>query len=93
MSNQAKIYVEKVECKLCHKELTEASFNRHLARHFDPRSRLCSKWYKKYFTSDQGICVCIFCDKAIYPDVPTASYEYEQHLAQHGVSATFKGNK
>lgn len=76
-----------VTCKVCKKELLNTSFNKHLKTHGDPLSRNCNKWYKKYFHSEEKICVCNICDEEIHVDYPS---QYEEHLNKHNIDNGFK---
>lgn len=75
-----------VNCKLCKKELLETSFSNHLKKHYDPKSSLCSYWYKEYFTNDRGVTVCKLCDCEIHPEYPTSKLDYEEHLKKHNIT-------
>ena len=80
-----KKYQTYVKCKICSKEIFEGNFNKHLEKHFNPSSRLCNKWYKKYFHLDSNVLVCSICDEEIHPELKTSKLEYEQHLEKHNI--------
>lgn len=80
MEKKTKIVKAYVKCSICYHEISVSGFNKHLERHYDPRSRLCKFWYKEYFTRDRGVTVCALCDEEIHPEMRLSRMEYEHHL-------------
>ena len=80
---------EYIKCGICGKEMLKGSFNKHLSTHYNPLSRNCNKWYKKYFKSDQKTCVCTIDDEEFYPSIEDGydgGYQYASHLKKLGVT-------
>lgn len=85
-----------VKCEHCGKEIdvtnSMRNFDYHLAIHYNPMSRNCSKWYKSFFKKDRNVCVCKICDQEFFHDKTEglgAGLQYENHLLKsHGISKT-----
>ena len=83
------IVKEYVICGKCGKEVLKSSFNKHLATHYNPLSRNCHKWYKKYFKKDQGVCVCTIDDEEFFPSIEDGyddGHQYIDHLKELGIT-------
>jgi hypothetical protein len=80
-------------CPKCGKEITLTAsgknYYRHLSKHNNPSSRLCTTWYKKYFKKvSSETSACTICDEEIYHDIddPFSNHQYSDHLKTHGIA-------
>lgn len=80
-------------CPKCGKEIAVTAsgktYYRHLSKHNNPSSRLCTTWYKKYFEKVSAeTSACTICDEEIYHDTddPFSHHQYINHLATHEIS-------
>lgn len=80
-------------CPVCGKDIkfTESGTNyyKHLSLHNNPSSRLCTKWYKPYFTKvSANTSACTICDEELNHEVADSfsHHQYIDHLASHGIT-------
>lgn len=62
---------------------------RHLSKHNNPNSRLCTAWYKNYFEKfSMGTSTCKICGEELYHDEsdPFSNHQYQDHLKSHGIT-------